>query len=187
MLNNTRPIYIEKQTKSPIYLFMKQTRGNLRCRRGPKTTQPTLEFLHVSKYTGAKKYWHPYYINTIEMRFYWMEIKSLKSLEQRLSQQRRFRSFQIGTVGLWRSKGSRASAVRPIVSEAGSNRARQNFFYLQLWQPVKLLPFGPTETHSTSLERSKTLLLTLSLLKSLAALLTHTISIQSDLISKVNI
>ena len=43
----------------------------------------------------------------------------------------------------------------------------------------------PTETHSTSLEISKPPLLTQSLFKSLAALLIHFISIQSDLISIV--
>ena len=41
----------------------------------------------------------------------------------------------------------------------------------------------PTETHSTSLERSKHLLLAQSLSKSLPALLTYFISVQSDLIS----
>ena len=30
-------------------------------------------------YTGAKKDWHPYYINTIEMRSLWMEIKYIQS------------------------------------------------------------------------------------------------------------
>ena len=30
-------------------------------------------------YTGAKKYWHPYLINTIEMRSLWTEMKYLKN------------------------------------------------------------------------------------------------------------
>ena len=30
------------------------------------------------RYTGAKKYWHPYLINTIEMRSLRMEIKYVK-------------------------------------------------------------------------------------------------------------
>ena len=34
------------------------------------------------------------------------------------------------------------SANQPIAGEAGSNLAdQQNFFYLQLWQPLDLLPF----------------------------------------------
>ena len=36
-------------------------------------------FGKVSMYTGAKKYPHPYYINTIEMRSLWMGIEYLKS------------------------------------------------------------------------------------------------------------
>ena len=33
----------------------------------------------IHSYTGAKKYWHPHYINTIEMRSFWMGIEDLKS------------------------------------------------------------------------------------------------------------
>ena len=38
-----------------------------------------LTFLFMQEfYTGAKKYSHPYYINTIEMRSLWMGIEYLK-------------------------------------------------------------------------------------------------------------
>ena len=33
----------------------------------------------IGTYTGAKKYWHPYLIDTIEMTSLWMELKYVKS------------------------------------------------------------------------------------------------------------
>ena len=100
-------------------------------------------------------------------------------------------------MGLCRSRGSRATSCQSWRSEKknsadqpGSNLRhlpqadRQNFFF----KPPTLIvgssaALQPTETHSTSLERSKPFLLTQALFKSLAALLTYFISVQSDLIS----
>ena len=41
--------------------------GNFNSKRKPFVTWP-IELEDYSNYTGAKKDWHPYYINTIEMR-----------------------------------------------------------------------------------------------------------------------
>ena len=65
------------------------------------------------------------------------------------------------------------SADRPSAGKVDSNRADR---------PKALLLFDP-ETHSTSIERSKPLLLTQSLSKSLEALLMYFISVQISLIS----
>ena len=67
---------------------------------------------------------------------------------------------------LWVSVGQRAAA-------------------LQVISPVRAIRVRTGAICSTSLERSKPLLLTQSLSKSLVALLIHFISVQSDLISIV--
>ena len=67
---------------------------------------------------------------------------------------------------LWVSVGQRAAA-------------------LQVISPVRAIRVRTGAICSTSLERSKPLLLTQSMSKSLAALLIHFISVQSDLISIV--
>ena len=44
------PMYNEEQTKRPNCPFMKQTTGILRYNKEPKTSQHTLELLHVYQY-----------------------------------------------------------------------------------------------------------------------------------------
>ena len=107
----------------------------------------------------------------------------------------RFRSFQRGTVGLFRSKESRATdcqswrskKILPI-GPAQAKQIRTGPLGRIFFKPPTLMAgssavLWPTKTHSTSLERSKPPLLTQTLSKSLAALLMHFISLQSTLIS----
>ena len=97
-------------------------------------------------------------------------------------------------MSLCRSKDSRAtshqswrfeknSAERPGAGDPSSNRAaRQNFIKPSTLMAGSSAALRPTENRSTSLERSRPLMLTKSLFKSLAALLRHFISVQSILI-----
>ena len=69
------------------------------------------------------------------------------------------------------------------MSEVRAGRSAEFFFKPPTLIAGSSVALQSKETHSTSLERSKPPLLTQSLSKSLAALLTYFISVQSDLIS----
>ena len=61
-------------------------------------------------YTGAKKYWHPYSINTIEMRSPWTEIKYIKSAARVLERDCVNKgALDLSKVVLWVSIGQRAA------------------------------------------------------------------------------
>ena len=133
----------------------------------------------------------PLLINPIEMRVLWTEIKYIKSAARLLN-----RVWVIkGGLDLCRSKDSRAtshqswkfeknSVVQPIADESCLNLAeKQNIFWPSTLTASSSAAHCLTETHSTSLKRSKLYLLTKSLLQSLAALLGCFIFVQNTLIS----
>ena len=117
-------------------------------------------------YTKRTKFWHPYLINTIEMRSLWMEIKYIKSTARLLDRDWvDKRGLDLFKEVLWVSFGQRGAEL-PAVKVGGLKKNLK-------WHL----------THSTSLERSKPFLLTQTLFKSLAVLLMYFIPIQKDLIS----
>ena len=66
-------------------------------------------------YTGAKKYWHPYKMNTIEMRSFLMEKEYLESPDRLFS--RDFvnrRGLDLSKEVLWVSVGQRAADLRVV-------------------------------------------------------------------------
>ena len=110
------------------------------------------------------------------------------------------RGLDLSKEVLWVSVGQRAAVLRAVKVEGQKKilpiaSVRTRFARagpigrIFCWHPTltagSYAVLWPTETHSTSLERSKPLLLTQSMSKSLAALLIHFISVQSDLISIV--
>ena len=141
------------------------------------------------KYTGAKKYWHPCLINTIEMRSLWTEIKYIKSAARVLDTDFvNKRGLDLSKEVLWVSVGQRTADLRAVkvggqekVLPIGQVRTRiaRNWPIGRIfcWPPTftasRSAVLWPKETHTTSLERSKPLLLTQSLFKSLVALLTY--------------
>ena len=61
-------------------------------------------------YTGAKKDWHPYLINTIEMRSLWMEIKYIESTARLLDRDWVNKGgLDLSKEVLWVSVGQRAA------------------------------------------------------------------------------
>ena len=151
------------------------------------------------KYRRGKKYRHPYLINTIEMRSLWMEIKYIKSTARLLDRDWVNKGgLDLSKEVLWVSVGQRAADLRAVkvggqqiilpISLVRTRFARAGLIGRIFCWPLTLTAhrfaaLWPTETHSTSLERSKPPLLTQSLFKSLAVLLMYFISIHSDLIS----
>ena len=150
-------------------------------------------------YTGAKKYWHPYLINNIEMRSLWTEMKYIKSAARLLDRGWvNIKGLDLSKEVMWVSVGQRAAEL-PAIKVGGQKKILPNSPARVIW--VRTGPLGriffkpptlmagssvalwPTKNHSSSLERSKTPLLTQTLSKSLAALLVYFISIQSTLIS----
>ena len=69
----------------------------------------------VDRYTGAKKYWHPYLINTIEMRSIWTEIKYLKSAVRLLDRDwANLGDLDLSKNILWVSVGQRAAEIQAV-------------------------------------------------------------------------
>ena len=152
-------------------------------------------------YSRGKKYRHPYLINSIEMRSLWMEIKYIKRTARLLNRDWVNKGgLDLSKEVLWVSVGQRAANLWAVkvrgqqkilpISPARAKRVRTGLIgRIICWPPTltarRSAALWPTETHSTSLERSKPPLLTQSLSKSLAGLLIYFISIQSDLISIV--
>ena len=155
-------------------------------------------FILDKLYTRGKKEIHPYYISPIEMRSLWMEIKCVKSATRLLDRIWVNKGgLDLSKEVLWVSVGQRAADLRAL--KVGGQK---KFYRLARFEPAspamgrsahlfwhptltahRFDALWPKEIHSTSLERSKPLLLTQSLFETLAALLTYFISIQSDLIS----
>ena len=144
---------------------------------------------------------HPYLINTIEMRSLWMKIKHVKSTARLLNRNWvNKEGLDLSKEVLWVSVGQRG-ADSPAVKVVGlkkksadrparAKRVRTGLIGRIFFRPPTLIAgssdaLWPTETHSTSLERSKPPLLTQFLSESLAALLLCFIFIQSELISIV--
>ena len=154
---------------------------------------------NMSMYTKRNKFWHPYLINTIELRSLWMEIKYIKSTARLLDRDWVNKGgLDLSKEVLWVSVGQRAADLRAVkvggqqiillISPVRTRFARAGLIGRIFCWPLTLTAhrfaaLWPTETHSTSLERSKPPLLTQSLFKSLAVLLMYFISIHSDLIS----
>ena len=144
-------------------------------------------------YTGAKKYWHPYLINTIEMRSFWTEIKYVKKAARLLDRSHvNKRGLDLSNEVLWVSVGQRTVKILAFKVEswkkilpiglAWAKQVQTRKVGIILFCPPTLIAgssgaLWPTETQSTSLERSKPPLLTHSLFKTLAALLMYFISI----------
>ena len=121
------------------------------CRYEIKFTLKSLQ------YTGAKKYWHPYLINTIEMRSLWMKIKHSKSSARLLDRDWVNKGgLDLSKEVLWVSVGQNAADIQTVKvgdqktilpnSQVRTRFARNGpigriFFDLQLLQPVDLLPF----------------------------------------------
>ena len=142
---------------------------------------------------------HPYWISTIEMRVFQTEKKSIKRAFTLLNRDCvNRRGLDLSKEVLWISVGQRAAELQAVKVGGQKNflpigpvrtritRAGQIgriFFWPPTLTAHSSAALWPTETHSTSLERSKPLLLTQFLFKSLAVLLKYFISVQSDLIS----
>ena len=141
----------------------------------------------------------PLLINTIEMRVLWMEIKYIKSASRLLDRAWVNKGgLDLSKEVLWVSVGQRA-AEQPAIKVGGQKKilpsgpVRTRFACAgplgRFFSQTPTLMAGssaaiwPTETRSTSLERSKPPLLTQTLSKRLAALLLYFISVQIDLIS----
>ena len=152
-------------------------------------------------YSRGKKYRHPHYISPIEMRSFWTEMKYSKSATRLLNRNCVNKGgLDLSKEVLWVSVGQRAAELWAVkvggqkkilpICPARAIRVRtgpigRKFFWPPTLTACSSAALWPTETHSTSLERSKPLLLTHLLSKSLVALLTYFISVQNDLISKV--
>ena len=152
-------------------------------------------------YSRGKKDTDPYHISPIEMRSLWMKIKFVKSAARLLNRDWVNKGgLDLSKEVLWVSVGLRAAELQAIkvkgqqkilpISPARAKRVRTGpLGRIFCWRPTltagRSAALWLTETHSTSLERSKPPLLTQSLSKSLAVLLMYFISIQSDLISIV--
>ena len=135
------------------------------------------------------------------MRSLWMEIKCLKSAARLLNRDWvNKRGLDLSKEVLWVSVGQRAAELQavkvggqPKILPSGLVRTHfaragplgRIFFWPPTLMAGSSAALWPTEIHSTSLERSKPLLLTQALSKSLEALLMYFISIQSTLISIV--
>ena len=135
------------------------------------------------------------------MRSLWMEIKYIKSTARLLDRNWVNKGgLDLSKEVLWVSVGQRAADLRAVkvggqqkilpIGQVRTRFARNGpiggyFFLPPTLTACKTAALWPTETHSTSLERSKPLLLTKSVSKTLAALLMYFISVQSDLISIV--
>ena len=130
--------------------------------------------MQILKYTKRNKFWQPYLINTIEMRSLWMETKYIKSTSRLLD-----RNY-VNKGGLDLSK-----EVLCTCGQSGfePGQSAELFFWPPTLTARRSAALQPTKTCSTSLERSKPFLLTQSLFKTLAVILTYLISVQSDLIS----
>ena len=69
----------------------------------------------VYLYTGAKKYWHSYLINTIEMRSLWTEIKYIKNTARVLDRNCVNKGgLDLSKEVLWVSVGQRAADLRAV-------------------------------------------------------------------------
>ena len=106
--------------------------------------------------TGAKKDWHPYYINTIEMRSLWMEIKYIKSATRLLDRDWVNKGgLDLFKEVLWVSVDQLASKLQPVkvgalkkilpLSRPRAARTRLGlrgriFSNYQLWQLITLQP-----------------------------------------------
>ena len=117
---------------SPISTFWKEK----------KAKQRHLEAVAVP-YTKINQFWHPYLMNTNEMRSLWMEMKYIKSTAILLNRIWVIKGgLDLSKDVLWVSVGQRAADLRgvkvggqqnilpisPRAGKAGSNRAaRQNF------------------------------------------------------------
>ena len=126
---------------------------------------------------------YPWYISTIELESFWhgkpiSKILLISCTE--IMSIRRFRSFQIGIIGLcglkdcittscqsWRSEKNPAGRPELNHTRAAQVWVLDDLIILKVWKSTKLAVFWPTETHSTSFERSKPLLLTHSQSKKL--------------------
>ena len=104
-------------------------------------------------YTGAKKYWHPYLINPIELRSLWTEKEYIKSAARVLNRDCvNKKGLYISKEVLWVSVGQRAAEIRAVKvggqQKKSANRPGSNplcprggwsaefFDDLQLWQSL---------------------------------------------------
>ena len=129
-----------------------------------------------SMYTRGKKEIHPYYISPIEMRSLWMEIKCVKSATRLLDRIWVNKGgLDLSKEVLWVSVGQRAAVLQAVkvggqkkilpICPARVMRVRTGpLGRKSFWHPTltacSSAALWPTETHNTSLERSKPLLLT---------------------------
>ena len=141
------------------------------------------------------------YLSTIEMRSLWTEIKCIKSAARLLhincvnkgglDLSNEVLRVSVGqrAADLWAVKVGGPKKILPIwpvrTRFARARLIGRIFFGPPTLTAPRSAALWPTETCSTSLERSKPPLLTQFLSKSLAGLLIYFISIQSDLISIV--
>ena len=133
------------------------------------------------------------------MRSLWMEIKYIKSTARLLDRVWVNKGgLDLSKEVLWVFVGQRTAEL-PAIKVGGLKKILPNgparvirvrtgplgriFFWPPTLMAGSSAALWPTETHSTSLERSKPLLLTQALSKSLEALLMYFISVQSTLIS----
>ena len=112
---------------------------------------------HSATYSRGKYGKYPLYISTLEMRSLWMEIKCIRSASRLLDIDCvNKRGLDLSKEVLWVSVGQRAAVLQAVkvggqkkilpISPARAIRVRTKaigriFFYLQLWQPIDLLPF----------------------------------------------
>ena len=131
----------------------------------------------------------PLLINPIEMRVLWMEIKYTKSAARLLNRVWVNKGgLDVSKEVLWDSVGQRVAVLQAVkvggqkeilpIARVRTRIARAGligriFFWPPTLTACKTAALWPTETHSTSLERSKPPLLTQSLYKSLASFLIH--------------
>ena len=155
--------------------------------------------LQKVKYSGVRLSFYTYYISPIEVRSLWTKMKYVRSAARLLNRNCvNKRGLDLSREVLWVSIGQWATDLQAVkvggqkkilpISPARAIRVRTGaigriFFLPPTLTACKTAALWPTETHSTSLERSKSPLLTQSMFKSLAALLTYFFSVQSDLIS----
>ena len=136
-------------------------------------------------YSRDKKDTDPYNISPIEMRSLWMEIKYIESNARLLDGNWVNKGgLDLSKEVLWVSVDQRAADLRAVKVEGWSYcpgikpgphscgsrwAAGQDFFRSPTLTACSFAALWPTETHSTSFERSKPRLLTQSLSKRLEA------------------
>ena len=138
---------------------------------------------NINYYSRAEIITHPYYISPIEMRSLWTEMKYIKSAARLLDRDWvNKRGLDLSKKVLWVSFGQRALELQAVkigsqqkILPSGLVRTRfaragpigRIFCCPPTLKACSSGALWPTDTHSTSLERSKPLLLTEYLFKRL--------------------